>query len=501
MIASAPFGDVVEQRGHVQHPRLVPAGGQLGTEWVLVRMFGDEEAAHVAQHHQDVLIHRVDVKQVVLHLPHDAPEHPEVASEHRGLVHQPHRMRDAGRLLKDAQKRAAVDRVVTEGCVHHGAHVVERAQGAGRQSAQAQVRLVQQEGLQNRMGMLLVEVVAGHLDHAGLLEEAFVDRAQCVGGGAALGLQALFDVEQQDLVQLGYRLGRPVVAFHQGLARTVAGARVGGGGGRVAERFGHRRLEIEHQAVLATAGDQVQPGPDQAQQGLVVLDLAHLERCGQALAGEFVPAFAQPCGARHPQDDLQVAQTAGRFLAVGLQGVGRVLELGVTLAHLQGLGHEEGLRVHGRVETPAEIREQARVAVDQPGLQQGGLHGYILGGLRQAVGRGSHAGSDFKADVPATADEGFDARLEGVVGLGRSVVRQHQQNVDIRVGEELPAAESADGHQGERRVETGMTPQAAHEVVGERGQRAQRRVHAARGRAAGSCRAQEFALVVAKPVS
>jgi hypothetical protein len=37
-----------------------------------VRVLGDEEAPHVAQHHQDVLVHRVDVEQVVLHLPHDA---------------------------------------------------------------------------------------------------------------------------------------------------------------------------------------------------------------------------------------------------------------------------------------------------------------------------------------------------------------------------------------------------------------------------------------------
>jgi hypothetical protein len=72
VVAAAALGNVVEQRGHVQHPGLVPARGQLRAERVLVRMLGDEEAAHVAQHHQDVLVHRVDVEQVVLHLPHDA---------------------------------------------------------------------------------------------------------------------------------------------------------------------------------------------------------------------------------------------------------------------------------------------------------------------------------------------------------------------------------------------------------------------------------------------
>jgi hypothetical protein len=32
----------------------------------------------------------------------------------------------------------------------------------------------------------------------------------------------------------------------------------------VAEALGHRRLQVEHQAVLAAAGNQVQAGADQA---------------------------------------------------------------------------------------------------------------------------------------------------------------------------------------------------------------------------------------------
>jgi hypothetical protein len=53
-------------------PRACPTARQLAAERVLVRVLGDEEAAHVAQHHQDVLVHGVDVEQVVLHAPDDA---------------------------------------------------------------------------------------------------------------------------------------------------------------------------------------------------------------------------------------------------------------------------------------------------------------------------------------------------------------------------------------------------------------------------------------------
>ena len=32
-------------------------------------MLHDHEATHIAQHHQDVLINGIDVKQIMLHLP------------------------------------------------------------------------------------------------------------------------------------------------------------------------------------------------------------------------------------------------------------------------------------------------------------------------------------------------------------------------------------------------------------------------------------------------
>src|SRR3546814_5320797 len=48
----------------------------------------------------------------------------------------------------------------------------------------------------------------------------------------------------------------------------------------------------------------------------------------------FAPGAAQPGSLRQPQDNLQVAQTARRFLAIRLQGLRRVLVPAVTLLHL-----------------------------------------------------------------------------------------------------------------------------------------------------------------------
>jgi hypothetical protein len=72
----------------------------------------------------------------VLHLSHDAAEGPEIAAQYRGLIHQPDGMGDAARLLQDFHEGGAIDRVATEGAVHHIAAGIQRAQRARRQTRQ-----------------------------------------------------------------------------------------------------------------------------------------------------------------------------------------------------------------------------------------------------------------------------------------------------------------------------------------------------------------------------
>ena len=95
VVTPTPFGNVVKEGCGIKNPRLVPARSQLGTKGVLVRVFHDKETPHVSEHHQNVLIHRVDMKEVVLHLPHNAPKDPQIPTQHRGLVHHAKRMGDA----------------------------------------------------------------------------------------------------------------------------------------------------------------------------------------------------------------------------------------------------------------------------------------------------------------------------------------------------------------------------------------------------------------------
>jgi hypothetical protein len=152
VIAAAALRDVVEQRRDVEHPRALEIADQLAAERIFVRMLGHREAADVAQHHEDVLVDRVHVIQVVLHLADDAAKIQQVAAEHAGLVHQPQRMRDAFGLLQDLHERAAVLRIAPPRVVHDFARVVQRAQRAGRQALHAARRLVQQERFEDRVG-------------------------------------------------------------------------------------------------------------------------------------------------------------------------------------------------------------------------------------------------------------------------------------------------------------------------------------------------------------
>ncbi len=374
MVAAAALADIVEEGCEVQQPGLVPSAGELRAEGVFVRMLGHEEAAHVAQHHEDVLVHGIDVEEVVLHLADDAPEGPEIAAQHRGLVHEPHGMGDAHGLLEDAQELLPVDGVAAEGGVHDAAGVVERAQRAHRQVLQAFFGFIEQEGFQDGVRVAVVEVVAGDLDEAGLVVEALVDGPQFVGGRR----QPLLDVEQQDLAELRDGLGRPVIAAHETFARPQAlPLPFGGGLVAIAEGFGHGGLQVEDEPVFVPAGDGMQVRADEEQQGFVALDLPHLEVGGEAVGGQLLPVAAQAAGAGHPEHGLQVAQAAGRLLAVGLQRVGRVLVFVVPLPHFQGLGDQEGLRVHLCVVALLEIPHQGGAADDAAGLQQRGLHGHV----------------------------------------------------------------------------------------------------------------------------
>ena len=100
MIATAALGDIVIQRRNEKQPAPAEVRHQTRAQRKFVRQLGHREAAQVAHDHQNVLVHGVDVKQVVLHLTHDAPEFRKVTAEHAILIHAAQLVHDSARLLE-----------------------------------------------------------------------------------------------------------------------------------------------------------------------------------------------------------------------------------------------------------------------------------------------------------------------------------------------------------------------------------------------------------------
>ena len=122
-------------------------------------MVGNEKTPDIAQHHHDVLIDGVDMKQVMLHLTHNVSEHPQISTQYRGLIHQPEDMCDALALLQNFQKCFAIDGITSELGIHHVANVVERAKRFGGQTFNAMGLLKKQKGFKDGVWVRLIEVI------------------------------------------------------------------------------------------------------------------------------------------------------------------------------------------------------------------------------------------------------------------------------------------------------------------------------------------------------
>ena len=226
------------------------------------------EAAQVAHHHQDVLVDRVDVEQVVLHLADDAAEHRQVAAEDAVLVHAAQLVHDAARLLQDAAGRArGCARVVAErGVDQRRARATARAACAPSCPCSSVVLHQQQEGLEDRERLALEQVARRAISSSSPRTlEALVERR---GAAPAAGSRRASRFCSRIVLSCVTRLGGPVVALHQRFARARDR-----GVSRVAELRGERGLQVEHQAVLAPAGEVVQADAQVLQQRFVAREL------------------------------------------------------------------------------------------------------------------------------------------------------------------------------------------------------------------------------------
>ena len=261
---------------------------------------------------------------------------------------------------------------------------------------------------------------------------------------------------QQALGLAPDQLGVGVELVHQRLdggrdrGADVALAALGVG----AQEGRDRLLHGEAQLVLPAPG-RVVNGDADAQQPLVGGRERRRQALGHHALGLQLARVAGP-EARHrgPAADAQIAHPAGAVLEVGLQQEDGVAEAAVARLLLGAQAGHEVLGGGGRdarAELAQQLVGQRAVADHEARVQQRG-RGRQIGHrqLQRLVER---------ADRVPGVDLGVPERVQDRLGQqrdvpARAVGAQHQQ-VQVRVGRQLAAAEPAGGQDGDRRRAAG----------------------------------------------
>ena len=295
------------------------------------------------------------------------------------------------------------------------------------------------------------------------------------GGGAS---RAGHDLKQ-DFAQLHHGLGAPVVAAHELLAGALGQAAPRVKAVFIAKSGGHGSLPLEHQPVFVPPGQQVQARANQPQQPLIARQLPRLARRGHA-AGQIGPAAPETGRARHPADGVQIAQAAGRLLAIRLQRVGRVLLPGVALALLELLGRQKSQRIELRGKSDLKAGQQRRIARHPARFQPGRAGGDVLPRRLQTLRHGAHAVAHLQAHIPAGGHEGRYRRVQRSWRPG--LIRQQYQHIHVRKRKQLAAPVAA--HRRQRPRQARAPPQGGQRFIGQAGQR-RHRARQARSRRCG----------------
>ena len=122
----------------------------------------------------------------------------------------------------------------------------------------------------------------------------------------------------------------------------------------------------------------------------------------------------------HTGNHLDVAQSAGTALDVGLEVVDGILELVVALLLLPGLGSEELIRRPQcrRIGCFAHPLVQPTAAVDQSRFHKVGGHSDVCAGLLHALGHGADTVAGVQVGIPQRPDKILQRiiRTLGIVG-------------------------------------------------------------------------------------
>ncbi len=427
------------ETGDVDQFRLGQTIDDLARQRIFLGHLRPIQLAQVLDQVEGVGVHRIDMEQVVLHLPDDMAELRQVAAEDAVAVHPPQVAVDTLAALEQLDEQAGVADVVAELVVDQVSAVAQQANGVGAHALDFRVLGHQHEDFQEGERGALEDVRVRHLDVAVAQLEATVQGLDL--HRLLAGQDDFLEVLDDQVVQLGDRHHHPVVLLHEAFDRQLDVVVF------VAEQTGDAALVIEQQAILGAPGEHVQGIADPPEELLAGSQHAALAFHQEAFAHQGVQVEAAELAAGHPEDGLDVAQAAGGALDVGLEVVLGVVVLGVAALLFVAFGQEELLaRPHVRAAgNPQHALAQAVRAADGAAFHEGGDHRQVGACFLRALLHRAHALADFQADVPEQGEEAFDRLAEALLVLA---VEEDQQ-VDVGVGVEFAAAVAAHGDQGD----------------------------------------------------
>ena len=196
-----------------------------------------------------MLIHRIRVKQVVLHAADNATERRNVQAEYAIQIHPAQLMRHALVGAENSQEESVIARVLAKLFVNQGEVAFDQTHGPRAYAAYVRVLLEQQKELEQGRRVAGKHVFVRGLQETVLDLESFVE-ADRLGG--RVHEDRFLEQLQQHLVEARQIHDRAVVALHELLDRQRVG------GILVAKECGELGLVIEQEAVFAPARQHVQ---------------------------------------------------------------------------------------------------------------------------------------------------------------------------------------------------------------------------------------------------
>ena len=440
VIAAPPLRDIVQQQReieHIAHPQLM---NERAGERQLVGIVAPLDRAEHANGADAVLVHRVDVVEVELSLPHDAAEVRQEAAHHAGLVHHPQDLLGVALVGEDRAEGAVRLRVVAHRCRDQPVALVDQAE-RGRMNVAAFGLGPAEDGDEARRA-LAERVLADRRDApAGDVEPVAEGPRHRSGAVDRSGVEPLsLQHRAEDPRELAHLLRDEEVVLHEPLDGEIAAARP------VAHARRDLGLPVEGEAILRPLADDVEVRPDPPQEILRPREAVVLVLAEHAPLHELAEAIDAKEILGDPEQHVEVAQAALAVLHVGLQQIAGIAGTHVALVALAQLGSDElglGARHQFREKALAERLVERLVAPHVARFEHGGPNRHVLARPAQAICDRTGGVAHREAQVPQHVEQ----VLDDLLAAAGQLVGMQEENIDVGMGRQIAPAVAPDRDQ------------------------------------------------------